>query len=37
MAIVQLKYRGAEYSHIIYEAIDGELIKDKVPVYNLEC
>lgn len=36
-AIVQLKYRGAEYSHIIYEAGDGGLVKDKVPAYSLEC
>ncbi|NJK70299.1 MAG: DUF4278 domain-containing protein [Microcoleus sp. SU_5_3] len=36
-AIVQLKYRGVEYSRIVCEAIDGGLVKDKVPVYNLEC
>lgn len=36
-ASVQLQYGGAEYSHIESEAVDGELVKDKVPVYNLEC
>jgi Domain of unknown function (DUF4278) len=35
-AIVQLKYRGAEYSHVVCEVIDGGLVKEKVPVYNLE-
>lgn len=30
-AIVQLKYRGTEYSHVVYE----ELVKD-APVYSLE-
>lgn len=36
-AIVQLQYRGAEYSHLESEAVDGELVKEKVPVYSLEC
>ena len=34
-AIVQLQYRGVEYSHIVCEAVDGELVKEKVPVYSL--
>ena len=36
-AIVQLQYRGAEYSHVVYEAVDSELVKDKASVYSLEC
>jgi hypothetical protein len=35
--IVRLKYRAAEYSRIICEAVDGGLVKDKAPVYCLEC
>jgi hypothetical protein len=34
---VQLKYRGAEYSHLVCEAVDGKLVKDRTPVYSLEC
>ena len=36
-AIAQLQYRGAQYSHLESEAVDGKLVKDKVPVYSLEC
>jgi hypothetical protein len=35
-ATVRLKYRGAEYSHLVCEAVDGKLVKDKAPVYRLE-
>ncbi len=35
-AIVQLKYRGAKYYHVVFEAIDGGSAKGKVPVYSAE-
>lgn len=33
---VQLKYRGAEYSHLVGEAVYGNLFKDTTPVYSLK-
>ena len=33
---VQLKYRAAEYSHLVGEAVGGNLVKDTAPVYSLE-